>query len=405
MGLLVQMGRSDMSSPGARLSGLGGGATTPSSQQDGVGQVRQGGDLRWRSVGMSKRAAMPAGYANGGAWSLALVGGDTATRPVLTAGLGTLSASGARGVNGAAVLTGVGTLAGDLQMLAYLSAALTGVAVLSAAATATANASSSIDGTGTLTAEVVGALVLVAELAGDGSLSATISGALSAEAALVGSGSLDALLVAIGELQAALEGAGNVTATMKAALGLSASITAGGDVGAVLVGIGEAVAAIHGLGATTGTMRADGFMVGEITPFTELSPQALAAAVWNALAVDLDAAGTFGGLVQAPVYTAKVALFDDDASGADRYVVSWFRDGAVLVAGITAPSIRVVRVADGTDLIAPSAMVEIGALHRFRFDAAGADRIVSGAAYLAILTATIDGAVRSWDQPIGRDSG
>ena len=76
----------------------------------------------------------------------------------------------------------------------------------------------------------------------------------------------------------------------------------------------------------------------------------------------------------------------------------------VVTAGITSPTLRVVKVADGTDLIPTTAMTEVAALQWFRYNAVTTARTVSGVAYLAMVTATIDGSVRVWDQPVGRDS-
>jgi hypothetical protein len=45
------------------------------------------------------------------------------------------------------------------------------------------------------------------------------------------------------------------------------------------------------------TPRAIGVLSGDITPFTELSPQSLSAAVWSALAAEYDSAGTMGELL------------------------------------------------------------------------------------------------------------
>lgn len=42
------------------------------------------------------------------------------------------------------------------------------------------------------------------------------------------------------------------------------------------------------------TPRGDGNMIGAVSPFTELSPENLAAAVWNALATEYNSAGTMG---------------------------------------------------------------------------------------------------------------
>lgn len=102
-------------------------------------------------------------------------------------------------------------------------------------------------------------------------------------------------------------------------------------------------------------------------------------------------------------YSAKVWLFDDNAGTADRYEVTWFKNGTWVPAGVTSPTIRVVKSSDGTNLFAAAAMTEIGSEHLFKKTEA-TNRIVSGAAYWAIAEATIDGFTRKWPQPIGRDS-
>jgi hypothetical protein len=130
----------------------------------------------------------------------------------------------------------------------------------------------------------------------------------------------------------------------------------------------------------------------------------VAGAVWDKPIASHIVSGSFGLKTQETIYAAKVLLFDDNANLADHYVVSWFANNAVLSSGITSPTIQVVKVSDGTDLIAEAAMTQIGAIGRYKYDASGSERITSGAAYLVIVKATIDGSVRTWDQPIGRDS-
>ena len=154
-------------------------------------------------------------------------------------------------------------------------------------------------------------------------------------------------------------------------------------------------------GATNPRLSIDLIYVG----YAIISPSAdvIADAVWDEVTAGHVDAGSFGRLLGVDLYTAKVLLVDDDTAGFDRYVVSWFKNGQALAAGVTLPTIRVVSVATGSDLIASQAMAEIGGVGRFRFDASGVDRVVSGAAYLAIVGGIIDGALRSWDQPVGKD--
>jgi hypothetical protein len=105
----------------------------------------------------------------------------------------------------------------------------------------------------------------------------------------------------------------------------------------------------------------------------------------------------------APTYQAKAWLFDDNGGTTDRYVVTWFKNAQPHFTSITSPTIQVIKVADASDLIASTAMTQIGTTGMFRFDE-GTNRIVNGVAYVLKVTATIDAATRTWVQPIGRDS-
>lgn len=102
-------------------------------------------------------------------------------------------------------------------------------------------------------------------------------------------------------------------------------------------------------------------------------------------------------------YTGKLSVIDDDTGTTDRWVMAWYKNGVPLTAGITSPTIQVVKISDGTDLVASSAMTQVGSTPFFKKDEA-TNRIVNGAAYGAICTATIGGASRTWPQIIGRPS-
>lgn len=103
-------------------------------------------------------------------------------------------------------------------------------------------------------------------------------------------------------------------------------------------------------------------------------------------------------------YQAKVELFDDDGGVTDRYVAVWFKNAEPITAGITSPTIKIIKVADGTNLVPTTAMDQVAALGLYRFTAVLTQRIASGVAYVAEIQATIDAATRTWYQPIGRDS-
>src|SRR3972149_6972605 len=102
-------------------------------------------------------------------------------------------------------------------------------------------------------------------------------------------------------------------------------------------------------------------------------------------------------------YQAKVVLLDDDTGTNDRYLVTFFKNGEPITSGITSPTIRVIKASDGTDLIAVTALSEIGSLGMYQ-KAEATNRVVDGSGYVAKVQATIASATRTWLQPIGRDS-
>lgn len=102
-------------------------------------------------------------------------------------------------------------------------------------------------------------------------------------------------------------------------------------------------------------------------------------------------------------YQAKVWMLVDEANAADRYFTSWYKNGGRVSAGITSPTIQVVKVSDGTDLVASAGMTQVGATGVFYYNEA-TNRVTAGAVYIALVSATIDGSPRTWTQWLGRDS-
>lgn len=123
---------------------------------------------------------------------------------------------------------------------------------------------------------------------------ANLAGGLNAVAALTASGDLSATMQLIVSAVAVITATGDLTGNLNAIAPLAATITGGGSLTATLQALGNAVAAITASGALTGTVRATGTLEALITSQTELSPEALAAAVWNAVAAEFNAVGTMG---------------------------------------------------------------------------------------------------------------
>lgn len=133
-----------------------------------------------------------------------------------------------------------------------------------------------VNGSGTVAGAMAAGLNVEADITGTGELSPAPAAQLivQAIAAIFGAGSLSADAVGTLAMAANLAGSGAITASMGALASVVASITAGGSVAGTMFG--------------TGTMECN------ITGFTELSPQSLAAAVWNSLVASFQEAGSMG---------------------------------------------------------------------------------------------------------------
>lgn len=115
-----------------------------------------------------------------------------------------------------------------------------------------------------------------------GTVAITASAAISASMGLIVAGSASisagatvaANAIAVLQGAAAISGTSSVASSIGALAGLSASLTGSATVSAPAYALGH--------------------MASDITPFTELSPQSLATAVWAAVAVDNDDAGSMG---------------------------------------------------------------------------------------------------------------
>lgn len=101
------------------------------------------------------------------------------------------------------------------------------------------------------------------------------------------------------------------------------------------------------------------------------------------------------------VYHANIEYTFDDPE--DEYTVTWFKNGQRVSSGITSPTIQVVKRSDGTDLVASTAMTQIGSTGSYKYDEAS-NVIEVDEAYLVIVGATIDSSGRSFSCLIKRSS-
>jgi hypothetical protein len=258
-------------------------------------------------------------------------------------------------------------------------------------------------GTGAIDADALAANTITAEKIASDAITAAKIAAGAITAAKFAAGAIDAAAVADGAIDAGAIANDAITAAKVATGTIDADALA---VDAIV----ELVTALLTTIITGGTVqsaleRANAYLDDEIT--SRAAPGDQMALVDNAITASKIASGAIDDdalAADTDVYQAKVELFDDDGNSTDRYVVIWFKNGAPVTTGITAPTIQIIKVGDGSNLIASTALTEIGALGLYRHTASLAERITSGFGYIARVTATIDGASRTSYQPIGRDT-
>lgn len=99
-----------------------------------------------------------------------------------------------------------------------------------------------------------------------------------------------------------------------------------------------------------------------------------------------------------PIYQAKGWVFPNATF--DHYEIVWFKAGQPITTGITVPKIQVIKAEDGLDLVAETAMTQVGTTGIFKYDSTV--KMLSGLAYTTRFSAVIDGATRVWYQPVGK---
>ena len=104
------------------------------------------------------------------------------------------------------------------------------------------------------------------------------------------------------------------------------------------------------------------------------------------------------------IYPAEIQFSVDAEDTRDEYTVTWFENGTVITSGVTAPTIEVLRRDDGSALIASGTVLgPIGDSGALKHDET-ANRLAAGEAALVTVTATIDGATRSWRRILTREA-
>lgn len=136
------------------------------------------------------------------------------------------------------------------------------------------SASDTISGASSTTISMAMGLAAQSNITGSGSLSGGLSLVVKLACSILSSGSLSASLVGKLEMASALAGSGNLSSS----LSLLAFV----------------VSEITGSGSVSGTFFGTASLEADITSSSTLSPESLAAAVWNSIAASFNTAGTMG---------------------------------------------------------------------------------------------------------------
>lgn len=106
------------------------------------------------------------------------------------------------------------------------------------------------------------------------------------------------------------------------------------------------------------------------------------------------------------VYFARIRMDRDTTNGFDEYVARWYRNDIILGSGeLLSPTINVIKVSDGTDLIPSTGMSYISTnTGNVKYIESVAGRKISvGDPYIIRVIATIDGGSRIWEELLSRD--
>lgn len=121
---------------------------------------------------------------------------------------------------------------------------------------------------------------------------------------------------AIGQLVvsavAALTGSGDIAnANLLAVLNAAASLAGSGDLAGAMNALGWATVVAAGTGDVSSTLTATGTMAAAILPYTDLSPEALAASVWSSTEGAFLYAVAHNRVVTDPV-AGTITIYDTD---------------------------------------------------------------------------------------------
>lgn len=117
---------------------------------------------------------------------------------------------------------------------------------------------------------------------------------LAAESAITGSGDITSSLSLVIQLACDILASGDISASLVGKLEMAAALAGEGDLTSSLSLIAFVVSEVTGSGTVAGTFFGTASLAADISSSSTLSPESLAAAVWNSIAASFNTAGTMG---------------------------------------------------------------------------------------------------------------
>lgn len=136
-------------------------------------------------------------------------------------------------------------------------------------------------------------------IAGTSSNTFAMAMGLAAECDITGSGDITGSLSLVIQLACDILASGTISASLVGKLEMASALAGEGNLTASLSLIAFVVSEITGSGTISGTFKGNASLAADISSSSTLSPENLAAAVWNTIAASFNTAGTMGAKLNA----------------------------------------------------------------------------------------------------------
>lgn len=139
-----------------------------------------------------------------------------------------------------------------------------------------------------------GLLSATTTISGTSSTTISMAMGLAAQCDITGSGTITGSLSLVIQLACNLLASGTISASLVGKLEMASALAGEGDIAASLNLIAFVVSELTGSGDIEGTFKGYASLSADISSTSTLSPENLAAAVWNSIAASFNTAGTMG---------------------------------------------------------------------------------------------------------------